>query len=308
MGPERFREAEELFLRAVDLEDGERARLLDATGARDPELRRLVERLLARDPGPVAPGERLEPGLGGGRDPLEGTTLGAWRLVTRIAAGGMGVVYRATRADGLFEQEVAVKVLRLELATPETLRRFALERQLLARLEHPNIARLLDGGTTEHGTPYLVMELVDGLPIDRWCDARRLALEERLRLFASVCHAVHFAHKSLVMHRDLKPSNVLVDGRGTPKLLDFGIARIAGESEAPPTLTAGRLLTPQYASPEQLRGLALTTATDVYSLGVVLYELLRQRSTRRGFRRRSRADRNSASAWRARWRRSRISC
>src|SRR5690606_22156084 len=274
MNAERFRRIEDVFHRVLGYPADERsARLAEACGA-DAELRRAVERLLAADDraGDLAPGLGFpDPAAG---DPLVGATLGRWRIDAKLAEGGMGVVYRAARADGVFDQLAAVKVLRGGAIARDAARRFDKERRLLARLEHPNIARVLDGGTTETGTPYLVMELIDGVAIDRYCDAERLSVEDRLGLFVSVCRAAQFAHRNLVLHRDLKPSNVLVDHHGQPKLLDFGIARLLGQDDLQVTQTAARLLTPEYASPEQLRGESLTTASDVYSLGVLLYELL----------------------------------
>ena len=273
MNPERFRRIEDLFHRALALPGGERASFLESECKSDRDLCSEVERLLLADAHAAEGVEKIEL-FATGADPLIGRQLGAWRILERLAGGGMGVVYRAERADGLYDQKVAIKLLRVEAASDDALRRFDLERRLLARLEHPHIARLFDGGRSEQGTPYLVMEFIDGLPIDGWCDEQRLSIEQRLRLFAATCRAVHFAHRSLVVHRDLKPSNIMVDRRGEPKLLDFGIARLMDEEDALPTHTAARALTPLYASPEQLQGLTLTTATDVYSLGVVLYELL----------------------------------
>jgi serine/threonine-protein kinase len=206
-----------------------------------------------------------------------GTRVGPYRLVELIASGGMGDVYLARRADDAFTLDVAVKILRRHLATPRLLRRFHFERQTLAQLRHPNITSLLDGGTTEDGLPYLVMEHVQGRPIDAYCDEQRLPLAERLELFREVCAAVACAHRNLVVHRDLKPSNILVTDGGEVKLLDFGIAGLLddGRPRAPgETITVPTGLTPHYASPEQVQGGAVTTATDVYSLGVVLYELL----------------------------------
>ena len=278
MDPEGWTRVETLFLRAVELDPAARRSLLEAERARDPELVARVERLLRKDEETSdAFFQALEQGDWRRReDPLPGRELGAYRVTERIASGGMGVVYRAERTDGLFDHAVAIKLIRAERATEALLRRFELERRALAALAHPHIARLYDGGATPEGSPYLVMELVRGLPIDRYCDARRLPIEARLRLFATVCRAVHFAHQNLIVHRDLKPSNVLVDEHGQPKLLDFGIAKIldAGPDEDEATRTLARVLTPEYASPEQLAGGAVTTAIDVYSLGVVLYELL----------------------------------
>jgi len=189
----------------------------------------------------------------------------------------MGEVYRAFRADDQFRQQVAIKLVRAGQGS-EFIYRFKNERQILASLDHPNIARLLDGGTTENGLPYFVMELVEGEPIDQYCNARRLSIAERLALFLPVCSAVQYAHQRLIIHRDIKPSNILVTPEGSPKLLDFGIAKILAADtpslEVAPTVTLMRVLTPGYASPEQVKGGEITTASDVYSLGVVLYELL----------------------------------
>ncbi len=217
--------------------------------------------------------ERAEP-----PDPLVGATVGAFTIEHRIASGGMGTVYAATRSDGQFQQRVAIKVVKRGMDSEEILRRFRLERQTLAGLDHPNIARLLDGGMTPDGRPFVVMEFIDGKPIDAYCDEHRLGLRERLRLFRDVCAGVQHAHQNLVIHRDLKPSNILVTPQGVPKLLDFGIAKVitGGTADLRASVTADtdRRLTPEYASPEQIEGTPLTTASDVYSLGVVLYELL----------------------------------
>ena len=190
----------------------------------------------------------------------------------------MGTVYRAERADGQYRQEVAVKLVRSGPRDPYAIERFRTERQVLARLIHPNIAGLVDGGFASDGTPYLVMELVDGIPITEWCAAERLPLEGRLRLFRVVCEAVQHAHRALVVHRDLKPSNIFVSRSGSVKLLDFGIAKLldpdAWDVESTTTRAEMRLITPDYGAPEQRQGGPTTTATDVYALGVVLYELL----------------------------------
>ncbi len=208
-----------------------------------------------------------------------GARLGPWRLVRPLGDGGMGSVWLAERADGEFEKTVAVKILRADVSFPAMAARFDAERRVLARLEHPNIARLLDGGS-EGGVPWLAMEHVDGERIDRFCDEARLDVDARLALFRGVCDAVRAAHRNLVVHRDLKPGNVLVASDGAPKLLDFGIAKIL-DPDGPGakdgddlTRTGLRPFTPRYASPEQVRGAPVTTATDVYSLGVLLYELL----------------------------------
>lgn len=207
-----------------------------------------------------------------------GRNIGPYRIIEPLGEGGMGTVYRAARADEQYEKQVAIKIVKHGLDTPFALDRFRAERQILANLEHPNIARLLDGGATENGLPYVVMELIDGLPIDRFCDSHQLSIEERLRLFHTVCLAVQYAHQHLIVHRDLKPGNIFVTSEGTPKLLDFGIAKVLDPEAIPsrvePTMDFIRLLTPEYGSPEQVRGEAITTATDVYSLGVVLYRLL----------------------------------
>jgi serine/threonine protein kinase/Flp pilus assembly protein TadD len=205
---------------------------------------------------------------------LSGTACGPYRLVRRIAAGGMGTVYEGQRDDGQFTQRVAIKLVKRGMDSDEILRRFWAERQVLAALSHPNVGRLLDGGATAEGRPYLVMEYVEGLPIDEYCDRNRLSVVQRLRLFRTVCDAVHYAHRNLVVHRDLKPSNILVGADGAPKLLDFGIAKVLSNSATDQTAAGERRLTPEYASPEQIEGRSVTTATDIYSLGVVLYELL----------------------------------
>jgi eukaryotic-like serine/threonine-protein kinase len=213
-----------------------------------------------------------------GADPLLGNSLGPWRLVSALGHGGMGTVYRAERADGQYRQEVAVKLVRSGPRDPYAIERFRTERQVLARLIHPNIAGLVDGGFASDGTPYLVMELVDGIPITEWCVSERLPLEGRLRLFRVVCEAVQHAHRALVVHRDLRPSNIFVARSGNVKLLDFGIAKlldpVAWDVESTATRAEMRLITPEYGAPEQRQGGPTTTATDVYALGVVLYELL----------------------------------
>ncbi|MFL6213683.1 MAG: protein kinase domain-containing protein [Blastocatellia bacterium] len=209
---------------------------------------------------------------------LDDTQIGPYRVLRRIGQGGMGAVYLAERDDAEFKHQVAIKLVKRGMDTEFVLRRFRNERQILAALNHPNIARLLDGGTTNDGRPYFVMEYIEGKPITEYADQQRLSTPERLQLFQEVCAAVHYAHQNLVIHRDLKPSNILVTADGTPKLLDFGIAKLLNPELAAHTLEATavaiRLMTPEYASPEQVKGEAITTASDVYSLGVLLYELL----------------------------------
>jgi serine/threonine protein kinase/tetratricopeptide (TPR) repeat protein len=205
--------------------------------------------------------------------------IGSYRLIRRLGQGGMGVVYAACLVAEDFQKQVALKLVKPTVASSLILRRFRMERQVLAGLDHPNIARLLDAGSTDEGAPYLVMEFVEGLPIDRYCESKSLTIADRLRLFLTVCDAVQYAHQNLVIHRDIKPSNILVTAEGTPKLLDFGIAKLIRPEDAEAvdlklTATDSRPMSPHYASPEQARGETITTASDVYSLGVLLYELL----------------------------------
>jgi len=206
----------------------------------------------------------------------EGKDIGHYRVIREIGSGGMGTVYLAQRSDEEYRKFVAIKVVRRGIDTSDIIRRFRSERQILASLDYPNIARLLDGGTTEDGLPYLVMEYVEGVPVDEYCDRHDLAIEKRLGIFEQICSAVAFAHRNLVVHRDLKPSNIMVADDGIPKLLDFGIAKLLanGSRPADQTATIARIMTPQYASPEQVQGATITTASDIYSLGVLLYKLL----------------------------------
>ncbi len=276
---ERWRAVDRLFAAALERPPAERSGFLDAACAGDPALRREVEKLLAADEEGAGflerpPSELLDLALD---DREEGGRLGPYRLLRRIGSGGMGAVYLARREDEQYQRDVAIKILRSGLASTDALHRFLAERQILARLEHPNIARLYDGGRTEDGRPYLVMELVEGTPVDEYCDRRRLTVDQRLELFRRIGAAVQYAHQNLLVHRDLKPGNILITAGGEPKLLDFGIAKRLGEEPAGDphlTRTGLRMLTPHYASPEQVKGEAITTASDVYSLGVLLYELL----------------------------------
>ncbi|MGH9381857.1 MAG: tetratricopeptide repeat protein [Thermoanaerobaculia bacterium] len=247
----------------------------------DPGLRREVLSLLALEAEADAYLDELASELApdaGTLPDLTGRRIGPYRLLRPLGRGGMGVVYEAERADGAFEQRVALKLLAVALTGTGAHARFLAERRILAGLEDPAIARIVDGGVTEDGTPWFAMERVDGVAIDRYCDQHRLAIRERLELFLQVCDAVEHAHRRLVVHRDLKPANVLVAGDGKVKLLDFGIAKLldadGSVGAAPATRTALRLMTPEYASPEQVRGEAVTTASDVYQLGLLLYELL----------------------------------
>ena len=274
---------EELFHQALEQDPGSRDSFLDQACAGDAELRRRVENLLRADdcdeqflePPPArAVGDAL-------RRPASlatGQSIGSYRVLRSVGSGGMGEVYLAERADPSFQQKVAVKVIRRGDASEEILGRFQQERQTLARLEHPFIARFLDAGATEVQAPYLVMEFVEGETIVEYCDRRKLSVTERVLLFRKVCEAVIHAHQNLIVHRDLKPGNILVTADGTPKLLDFGIAKVLqaeGHSEEEGLTETGRqVMTLEYASPEQIRGAPVTTATDVYSLTVVLYELL----------------------------------
>ncbi|UCF33771.1 MAG: tetratricopeptide repeat protein [Phycisphaerales bacterium] len=288
MSPERWHKVKELFHSALEREPGLRAAFLKEACHGDTALRVEVESLVASheaEPGFIEPPALRAPEIPelAGADPLAGETLGPYRLERAIAFGGMGAVYLAVRADDAYRKRVAVKLLRADrfLDDPrrreELRRRFNTERQTLANLDHPNIARLIDGGTTDDGIPYLVMDYIEGRPIDEYCDTRQLSTLKRLQLFRTVCGAVQHAHQHLVVHRDLKPSNILVTSDGTPRLLDFGIAKLLQPDSDPAgdrTGTAVQPMTPEYASPEQIRGERITTASDVYSLGVVLYELM----------------------------------
>jgi eukaryotic-like serine/threonine-protein kinase len=281
MEPERWQQIEAVFQSVLDCDPATRGALIDSSCAGDAELRREVESLLASF---QKAGFTDSPAFQEGAQLLEhsanrltaGRKLGPYRILREIGHGGMGVVYLAARADEAFEKQVAIKILPAGMNCEDIIKRFRSERQILATFDHPNITRLLDGGATEDGLPYLVMEYIEGEPIDQYCDAHKLNITARLKLFQGVCAAVRYAHQNLVVHRDIKPSNVLVTKEGAPRLLDFGIAKLLapGTASDEMTMTAMHPLTPEYASPEQVRGGAITTTTDVYSLGVLLYHLL----------------------------------
>jgi serine/threonine-protein kinase len=284
--PNRWDRLQELFHNAVDLGVDERERFLERECAGDPEMhRRIVAMLMAEG---TAPDGTLAGAIGAAADQLagglsRGDQVGPYRVVREVGRGGMGAVYLAERTEGDFEQKVALKIMGGVIASHSAVDRFLVERRILAQLSHAHIARLLDGGTTSRGAPWFAMEFVDGDRIDAWCDGRRLTVRRRLELFLSVCDAVHYAHGRLVVHRDLKPSNILVTGDGSPKLLDFGLAKLLepdGRGEVK-TLRGELAMTPEYASPEQVRGEPVTTATDVYQLGLLLHELLTGRRAHR---------------------------
>ena len=277
MDPRQWDRLQSLFEGAVALESVERNAYLSGQCSDDPELRLQVESLIAAS-------ESASAALGGAvrsvarelaADLAPGQRIGPWELVREIGHGGMGAVFLARRADGEYDAQIAIKLIG-GVRTAAHLRRFRAERQILADLDHPNIARLVGGGTTELGAPWVGMEFVDGLPLERYCAQHALTVDQRLRLFLDICGAVRYAHQHLVVHRDLKPGNILVTGDGVPKLLDFGIAKLLapGDTNSEETGTAVRLMTPAYASPEQLQGGAITVATDIHGLGVVLYQLL----------------------------------
>jgi serine/threonine-protein kinase len=280
MATSPWRRVEALFDEAAGLPAAERAAFLTGACGEDLAMRAEIESLLAAD---AKAAEFLgRPAVAVASLPppptLVGRRVGQYRVQAKLGEGGMSTVYLAVRADDAYQQKVALKVLGYGADRADLAARFRAERQILASLDHPGIARLLDGGTTEDGRPYLVMEHIEGVPLDQYCDTHRLGVDARIDLFRRVCAAVQYAHQHLVVHRDIKPSNILVDALGVPRLLDFGIAKLLEGAEVPgnieATMTGQRLMTPQYASPEQVGGGAITTATDVYSLGVLLYVLL----------------------------------
>lgn len=280
MNPDRWKRVEEIFLAAVEKPGGERTRWVDEACAGDDELRSEVYSLLASDDqvsDTFVGGKVHNAVVSFGQKGPGVQRVGPYELIRELGRGGMGTVYLARRADDQYQNEVAVKLVRPGMDTDFILARFRRERQILASLDHPNIAKLLDGGTTPEGLPYIVMEYIRGERINDYCKSHAPGIEDRIRLYLDVCSAVDHAHRHFVVHRDLKPGNILIDERGAPKLLDFGICKLLyGNPLAPEeTMTQGAgMMTPDYASPEQVRGDAVTVASDVYSLGAVLYELL----------------------------------
>ena len=282
MTPEQLSRIRQIYERALPLSGSDREAYLDRECRANEEIRKEVEGLLKGHE--RAPAWLEQPALGAAKavlppeaPKLEGRRVGGYTLIRETGRGGTGVVYLAERSDDTFRRQAAVKLVLPPANSHAVISRFQQEREILASLDHPNIAKLLDAGVTEEGWPFFIMEFVDGQPIDRWCDQRKLTVSQRLELFGGVVDAVQFAHRHLVVHRDLKPGNIFVTNDGIVKLLDFGIAKVLAPSqpgEAPETLTLAGMMTPEYASPEQLNGTAITTLSDVYSLGVVLYELL----------------------------------
>lgn len=298
MTPERWQRIRPILDRALELQGEERTAFLLERCRDDPTLRADVETLVraeARGGPPLdAPvgeyadalvGELADAALhaGGGSLDVEpgaasveqsepevaGKRVGPWQIVRELGRGGMAVVYLAERADGVYQQQVALKLLQADPQAADLVHRFERERQILASLEHPHIARLVDGGLTDDGQPWFAMEYVEGEHIDRFCDQRRLTVDERLELFIQIARAVQAAHRALVVHRDLKPSNILVTAEGAPRLLDFGIAKpLDPELSARAATQTVLMLTPEYASPEQVQGTSVTTASDVYQLEI----------------------------------------
>ena len=278
MQEERWRRVESAFLQAADLPPGERSLFLDSTCDGDSDLRAEIESLIASDSGDddsINSAVSDEASLILDSQSLDGQRLGPYRVLREIGRGGMGTVYLAVRDDDQFQKQVAVKVVKRGMDSAEVLARFRHERQILANLDHPYIARLLDAGTTPDGRPFFILEYVDGKTIDGYCQQQRLSPAACCRLFLRVCEAVSYAHRNLVVHRDLKPANILVGPGHSPKLLDFGVAKLlSSDSSGGTTALFHRPFTPDYASPELIRGLPVTTATDVYALGAVLFEML----------------------------------
>lgn len=296
MAPHRWKEIEELFHATADIPAGDRSRFLDERSGRDLELRNEVEKLLASlddaeefiespvwtDSGLLNTSAKRELSKSldnnDNQDGFLGKQVGVYRLTREIGRGGMGAVFQAERADGEFHQTVAIKLIKRGMDTDFIVRRFRHERQILASFEHPFIARLLDGGTTTDGVPYFVMEFIEGETLFNYCDTNRLSVRDRLKLFQKICSALEYAHERQIVHRDIKPSNILINRSGSPKLLDFGIAKILDpdliHESLNPTGSMLRMMTPDYASPEQVRGHDVASVSDIYSLGILLYELV----------------------------------
>jgi len=273
MDRERWQQVKQILEDAIEVPTEDRSEFVAKACGGDAELRTEVSSLLSESIAAEALESNALDHVEPSEDKLLNTQIGKYRLIELIGSGGMGRVYLAERADGAFEQKVALKLIKRGLDSKEIQRRFVTERQILASLEHPNIAHLIDGGTTDDGLPFLVMEYVEGTPLVAYAETNGLDLNQRLDLFREVCSAVSFAHQKLIIHRDLKPQNVLITNDGIAKLLDFGIAKLV-KTEGDVTKTQTFAFTPDYASPEQIRGENLSTSTDIYSLGVILYELL----------------------------------
>jgi len=279
MDPQQWQRVKAIFNQVADLPATERAAELDRLCQGDPPLRLAVEGILEHD---QAHTMALQNPTGISGDPLEPLrVIGPYTILSTLGQGGMGMVYEAERSDGVFHQRVAIKLVKMEWADEELIRRFRHERQILAQLQHPHICRLLDGGMTPSGSPFLVMELIRGTSITRYCQNAQLSVAQRIELFLQVCQAIEYAHTHLIIHRDLKPANILVDEQGQVKLLDFGIAKLLDPSlpefadmTTLETRTGASMMTPQYASPEQYQGNPVSTATDIYGLGLILYEVL----------------------------------
>lgn len=281
MNPTKWAKISEIIETALEKTEPERSIYLTQICGADKELRHEIDSLLSYEEteNDVFENKQLNPLTFGEIDKIPnnyiGKQIGKYKITKPLGEGGMGAVFLGERNDGEFEQEVAIKLLKQGFVSKVALSRFVSERKILARLHHRFIAQLLDGGTTEEGMPFLIMEYVEGLPLLEYCREKNLGLKERLELFQNICSAVQYAHQHLVIHRDLKPSNIIVSNDGTPKLLDFGISKLVSQDiDEMQTQTEFRALTPAYASPEQIRGEPISTASDIYSLGVILYELL----------------------------------
>ncbi|CAN5480125.1 hypothetical protein BH23BAC3_BH23BAC3_24080 [soil metagenome] len=284
MANKKWHKVKQIFSEALELNPGDRERFVKDACGDDKDLLTEVQSLLAayEKSGPLdkSPENLKKTVFTRPKNPtFKNQVVGNYKIIRALGHGGMGSVFLAERSDGQYDQRVALKLLRTGFTSENQTRRFLAERQILATLVHKNIARLIDGGLTEQGQPWFAMEYVDGFPIDKYCDTNQLTVKERLKLFKDVCNAVQFAHQKLIVHRDLKPSNIFVEENGTVKLLDFGIAKALKPDEIlsgqiPITKTGLLPLTPAYASPEQIRGDSITTSSDIYQLGVMLYELL----------------------------------